>query len=565
MGKASLTYNLQIINPALAKEWHPIKNTDLKPQNVTPSSEKKVWWICNKGHEWKAIIGNRHRLGVGCPYCSGNSVNIDNCLQTVNPILSKEWHPIKNGVLTPRNITPGSGREVWWICKYGHEWKTSVNDRNHGSGCPYCAKQLVCEDNCLQTINPALAKEWHPTKNGKLTPRDVTANSGKRVLWLCKKGHEWEAVIATRNKGRGCPYCCNQKIGIDNNLATINPALAKEWHPTKNGNLAPSGVAPGSDKKYWWICKCGHAWEARIDNRRHGKGCPYCAGQKVCHDNCLASLNPELAKEWHSTKNGVLTPRDVIAGSSKKAWWICKKGHEWEAVIANRNKGIGCPKCYFQTSQIELLIYSEIKYFFNNARLRAKLHGVECDIYIPDLKLAIEYDSAYWHKDIYNSDKQKTELLNDKGIFLLRIRENGLSKISETDITCFFKDFRKFRFDLMKQIMFMIIDKSNLNSELKDRIETYLKNNRIINESEFRRLLALLPHVMSDVTLANNNPQLAQEWHPIKNEKLTPKDVMPKSGIKVWWICKRGHEWKEAISDRSRGTGCPYCSGKRKL
>jgi hypothetical protein len=75
----------------------------------------------------------------------------------------------------------------------------------------YCSGHAVCNDNCLQTLNPALAKEWHPKKNGNLAANKVTANSGKKVWWLCSKGHEWESTIANRNNGRGCPFCSGRK------------------------------------------------------------------------------------------------------------------------------------------------------------------------------------------------------------------------------------------------------------------------------------------------------------------------------------------------------------------
>ena len=41
-------------------------------------------------------------------------------LHIINPDLSKEWHPSRNGDLNPRNVPPGSGKKVWWICAEGH-------------------------------------------------------------------------------------------------------------------------------------------------------------------------------------------------------------------------------------------------------------------------------------------------------------------------------------------------------------------------------------------------------------------------------------------------------------
>ena len=83
-------------------------------------------------------------------------------LKEINPRLSKQWHPTKNGNLVPKDVTPSPNRKVWWICDNNHEWLAKISSRTHGSGCPICTGQSVCEDNCLQTKNPELSKEWHP-------------------------------------------------------------------------------------------------------------------------------------------------------------------------------------------------------------------------------------------------------------------------------------------------------------------------------------------------------------------------------------------------------------------
>ena len=202
-------------------------------------------------------------------------------LGDLNPELSKQWHPTKNGKLTPFNVTYGSNKKVWWICEKGHIWKATIADRNNGKNCPYCSGRFATKENNLGTINPELSKQWHPTKNGKLTPFDVTPNSNKKAWWICQKGHEWEAGIAHRNNGSNCPFCCNQKVCIDNCLATKNPELSKQWHPTKNGNLTPFDICPNSNKKVWWICKiCGYEWKSVIASRNKGNNCPYCQKEK---------------------------------------------------------------------------------------------------------------------------------------------------------------------------------------------------------------------------------------------------------------------------------------------
>ena len=208
------------------------------------------------------------------------NINKSNLLSKKNPKLAREWHPKKNGKLTPNDVTKGSKKIVWWMCKKGHEWEANINNRNNGKNCPYCAGRKICKDNCLKTVNPNLAKEWYQVRNGKITPNDVTANSNIKVWWKCNKGHIWKTKIINRNRGNNCPYCIGKKVCKDNCLKTINPNIAKEWHQTKNGKLMPKDVTANSGKYVWWKCNKGHIWKARIADRNRGSKCSYCAGRK---------------------------------------------------------------------------------------------------------------------------------------------------------------------------------------------------------------------------------------------------------------------------------------------
>ena len=253
MRKLILGYNdLLSQNPKLAEEWDPTKNGELTPDKVTAHSSKKVWWRGSCKHEWQATILNRNK-GSGCPYCAGQKVLKGfNDLATKNPELANEWHPTKNGDLTPEMVTAGSHQNVWWQCSNGHEWETTIYNRNSGSSCPYCSGKHVLKGfNDLATINPQIASEWHPTKNGDITPDAIMPYSSRKVWWQCSKGHEWQATVADRSsKGNNCPYCSGRKVlkGF-NDLATVKPELASEWHPTKNNDLTPDMVTANSQKK----------------------------------------------------------------------------------------------------------------------------------------------------------------------------------------------------------------------------------------------------------------------------------------------------------------------------
>ncbi len=132
----------------------------------------------------------------------------------------------------------------------------------------------------LAVMNPALARQWHPTLNGDLTPRPAAPFSGKRPWWLYPKGHQWQAIVNNRRRGNGCPYCAGQLVTKDNNLRVINSGLAKQWHPTKNGSLRPKEVRPNSSKMVWWLCSKGHEWTPRLSDRADGRGCPIVRAEK---------------------------------------------------------------------------------------------------------------------------------------------------------------------------------------------------------------------------------------------------------------------------------------------
>lgn len=209
------TKPLCITYPAIAAQWHPTKNGDLTPEDVTAGSAKKVWWQCEKGHVWQAQIKNRTFENSGCPVCSNHVVlNGFNDFATVRPEIATQWHPTRNGALTPDMFAPNSRKKIWWQCEKGHAWQTLIASRSYyKSGCPICANRIVLKGyNDLATTHPKLAAEWHPTLNGDLTPDMVVAGSGKKFWWQCAFGHVWKTPVAQRAVGRqhGCPVCAGR-------------------------------------------------------------------------------------------------------------------------------------------------------------------------------------------------------------------------------------------------------------------------------------------------------------------------------------------------------------------
>ena len=195
-------------------------------------------------------------------------------------------------------------------------------------------------------------------------PKDIIASSNKKVWWQCKEQHEWQAIISNRIKGIGCPYCSGRlAIQGQTDLATKKPSLIKYWNYTKNAPLLPTQVTLRSTKNVWWLCDNNHEYRAKIVNKsKNTKNsmCPYCSNRLVLAGfNDLATVSPQLVIEWNYEKNQPLLPTTVVGGGHKKVWWRCSKGHEWQAVIKNRIKGIGCPYC--NGSKTERLTYNILK------------------------------------------------------------------------------------------------------------------------------------------------------------------------------------------------------------
>ncbi|WP_336855937.1 zinc-ribbon domain-containing protein [Sinomonas albida] len=271
-----------------------------------------------------------------------------NDLATLRPDLAAEWDFEKNVTLSPTTVSPGSEKSVWWRDALGHQWQARINNRAHGTGCPFCGSQKVLSGfNDLATKQPHLAAEWDFETNG-MGADEVMPSSSKMAWWKCTVGHSWEMRIANRTHlGQGCPVCSGQKVLMGfNDMATTAPELAAEFHATRNEPHTPQTVFRSTAKKFWWRDALGHEWQASANERSNGSNCPYCSGQRILVGfNDLGTRLPELAAEWHPELNGQRTPQMVTVKNGTRAWWRCMEGHEWSAIVSSRSSGAGCPTC----------------------------------------------------------------------------------------------------------------------------------------------------------------------------------------------------------------------------
>lgn len=498
---------------------------------------------------------------------------------TVAYRISKGWTPEQAvGVLPPPSFaakTPGIPVKVAGLefknlkaaAKYHNRAYTHVIGMLKKGRSIEQALGLVKRPDTLQTENPQLASQWHPSKNAPLTPNDVSPGSGKKVWWRCPNNHEWVAAINSRNQGVGCAYCAGQRPTKERNFATAYPELVKEIDWTKNTNFDPLKVTPRANQKIWWKCDNGHSWQATITNRtrrQFDNACPYCLNRKLGDHNSLAQLRPDIAKDWHPTKNHPITPADVVAGGSKKFWWQCKHGHEWQTTVGLRvHSGSGCPKCSLQTSRIEIAVYSEIHALFSNVSWQEKIDGYECDIFLGDKKVGIEIDGVYWHRRRPNVDVIKSKLFEKKGIQLFRLREEGLSLLSERDIAFKWSDDT---FPIISKLVQKILEFTDLNDEERASLVRYIQGGSLVNEGYYRKIVSYLPAPPPGLSLADKFPEIAKEWAYDLNAPLTPVHFKPAASKNVWWRCSAGHTWKTSLNNRvSQQTGCPECKRPKRI
>lgn len=347
-------------------QWHSEKNVELTPADISRGSKKRVWWKCELGHQWESAVYTRTGGNAGCPYCAGKKLLPSLSLAAEHPLLIEQWDWEKNIDVLPTDVHSGSNRKIWWKCSRGHEWQAPVKSRVRGYDCPICTnRRIVKGENDLASTHPCLAAQWHPTRNGTLTPDNILGGSSKKVWWRCESGHEWKAVVYSRARGIGCPYCSGKLVVPgENDLASQFPELAEQWHSSKNGALTPDKVAPQSNRRSWWICSLGHEYSAIIADRTSKQsGCPYCSGRKVLAGfNDLTTREPKIAAQWHRELNGSLRPEMVTPGSTKKVWWQCDEGHVWHAVVNSRagKKKCGCPVCSGRVSEARQARYVQI-------------------------------------------------------------------------------------------------------------------------------------------------------------------------------------------------------------
>lgn len=344
-------------NAELMQKYDFEKNSGINLDSLTARASKKIWWKCNVcGNSWFATIASQNdKIKHGCPYCAGSLVIKGKTdLLSRYPDLVNEWWDYSKNKIDPSEISCFSGKKVWWKCKENHSWKSTVANKVNGSGCPKCNIENVnsfCEqavffyikqvfpdaingdthvgmelDIFIPSKNVAIeydGEAWH--KSDKKNKIDIQKND------LCiSKGIE---LIRIREP---------KLFPIDNCKTFVRT------DSTSNGSL--------DTVIYEVLSYLFPSCKIDINTLRDTSMILEQYANKK-YNNSLAYVFPEIAAEWHPTKNGNLSPDKVNKGSRYKVWWLGTCGHEWQMKVCERTKPVrlmkngklrkpqGCPYC----------------------------------------------------------------------------------------------------------------------------------------------------------------------------------------------------------------------------
>ena len=405
---------------------------------------------------------------------------------------------------------------------------------------------------------PDIAKRWHPTKNKPLTPDDISYGSGKEVWFLCNKGHPDKFSVVDVTMGNAyCGYCSGQKVGYGNDLETNFPEIAKQWHPTKNGEKLPSQFATKSHEIIWWVCKRGHDdWQTPISNRTKGHGCVDCSRGRSLPQRFLYFELSTIFNSVHLEENVNNYEADILIDD-------CNTTIEYDGYYWHKNK--------MKKDLAKKKMFTQLGYLAINIRENPldKLSGNDLCVspnleYYNLTKIVVEHI-----KELLSSNKATTKILNDylkKGkvqnektfqAYVASLPRPPLEKSLKYNYPQLSKEWHPTKNGLITPLD-MTVQNGYRASWM------CLKNKHEWNEIVANRVrypncpFCTKKRASPEYNLYTENPDLAKEWHPSKND-LLPTDVTPNSHKVVWWLCPCGYEWEMRVDARNGGNkhrGC---------
>jgi hypothetical protein len=359
-GKCPICYSFGSLFPEAAKRWHPTKNRKT-PFDFPPKTQKIVWWLCEKGHTIDASINSRAN-GSGCRICSNHQVNPYRNLATEYPEISKYWHSSLNGKLKPKDHSPMSGKEAYWICEKGHEpYKKVISERvrSRGNACPSCSKFMSSsthEMRILAELDFIFSKLIHRKKFSNVEADIYIEDINLALEFDGSFYHkEKEKNDRTKNihfKNEGIELIRFREEPLKK-LSDDDILVQKDNFRKINMNSFLKLIYNKVDQHYQKKIDIYLLNKKFFNEELYREYISYFPSPLP--ENSLENTHPELLDVWNYKKNYPLKPKNFTSGSHQFIWWnclnkSCNESYEY-AIKSKTTRGWGCPYCSGQKTR----------------------------------------------------------------------------------------------------------------------------------------------------------------------------------------------------------------------
>jgi Zn finger protein HypA/HybF involved in hydrogenase expression len=377
-------------------------------------SKEKIPFICNiHGEYWQQLKG--HNNGSGCPKCADIKRQI---------IRRKKDYPFMEEIREDYRVKIQNGMisindKVPFICNiHGEYWQSLNNHFSKNHGCSECGdiqRQISSRKKDYLFIAEIRKDYQLLIIEGKIKQKD-------KIPFICKKHGEYWQQLRGHNNGSGCPKCADIKRQIirrKKDYPFMEEIRSDYQEKIRNSEILSTDKIP-------FICKeHGEYWQ-ELNSHNRGYNCPKCGVNKytITRRRKDYPFMDEIRFDYQEKIiNGELSALEKVP-------FICDvHGEYWQSLNNHFSKNYGCPKCANIISKSEVEVYNFVKEYYPNTKhnIRTLIPNkkIELDIYIPELKIGIEYDGLIWHSTRFNNDKynlyNKTKLFNNMGIHLIHI------------------------------------------------------------------------------------------------------------------------------------------------
>ena len=552
--------------PTIIKEWNYEKN-NVDPRTLGKGSHYRASWICSSCQkEYESTVYSRVN-NHACPYCSGRKMTVGkNDLQTRFPNLTQEWDYEKNAPLTPRDISYGNAKKVFWICPQGHSYIKSINARtNKGYGCPYCSgMELLSGFNDLATMHPEYLPEWDHEKN-QISPTEIIYNSTRQIHWVCPNGHQYSSSPSDRNRYKiACPQCMRE-------LQTSFPEQAlfyyikRSFHDAENGNkealdgreldiyIPSKQAAVEYDGIYW------HSGERRKENDLEKTAL------------CLArGITLYRIRETHSQV-------EDIRPQGNTYWYKVRDFRAFEEIIRDLLVELGVKDITVDLDKDAISIQEQYVFLIKEHSIASEFPEVAQDW---DYKkngritpeMIVSGSNAVYHWKCKKCGHEWATTVSSRAsgtgcpVCAEKQRRLTLAHIHANNNPAP-EDLRS-EYDDSNEIPY-----EQLSSGSAKEVWWICPKGHKYQSSVYRRVSRKsgCPYCSGRNAISGVNdlstlyPEMAKEWDYVKNIE-TPEKTLPHSNKKCFWICPKGHSYEASPTQRvSKNTGCPICSGQKVL